>query len=58
MLKDAAIDRLTLPTKATAITVAMHGGNTFHTNMFSIENVAFEVAVILLVKVPDMRSAK
>ncbi len=31
----AAMAMLTAATKAMATTVAMHGGNTFHTNMFS-----------------------
>ena len=41
-----------------ATTVAAHGGMTFQTNMFSSVKTAFEVAVIRLVKVPGMRSAK
>ena len=34
-IRTAAIGRLTVTTKATAATVATHGGNTFQTNMFS-----------------------
>jgi hypothetical protein len=53
-----AIARLTLAMKMMATTVAAHGGITFQTNMFSSVKTAFEVAVIRLVKVPGMRSAK
>jgi hypothetical protein len=41
-----------------AITVAIQGGITFHTDMFCKVNTALEVAVIRLVNVPGMRSAK
>ena len=36
----------------------MHGGITFHTNMFSTVNTAFEVAVMRLVSMPGSRSEK
>ena len=35
-----------------APTVAMHGGSTLQTNMFSMVKTAFDVAVIRLVNVP------
>ncbi len=38
--------------------VATSGGSTFQTNMFSIWNTAFEVAVMRLVSTPGKRSAK
>ena len=38
--------------------VAMHGGNTFQTNMFSTVNTALEVAVMRLVSIPGSRSEK
>ena len=41
-----------------AAIVAMHGGNTFQTNMFSTVKIAFEVAVIRLVSMPGRRSEK
>ena len=41
-----------------AHTVAMHGGSTFHTSMFSMVNSALEVAVMRLVSVPGERLAK
>ena len=41
-MRTSAIDRLTFATKATAATVATHGGSTFHTNMFSVVNTAFD----------------
>ena len=40
------------------VTVAVHGGRTFHTNMFSAVNTALEVAVTRLVNVPGRRSEK
>ncbi len=43
---------------AMATAVATHGGSTFHTNMFSTVNTAFDVAVIRLVSMPGSRSAK
>ena len=54
----AAIGRLTVPTNMIATKVAMHGGNTFQTNMFSRVKTALDVAVIRLVNVPGIRSAK
>ena len=54
----AAIVRLTVPISAIAAMVAMQGGNTFQTNMFSTVNTALEVAVIRLVSIPGSRSAK
>ena len=56
--RPAAIAGLTVATQAIETSVATHGGSTFHMNMFSIVNTAFEVAVIRLVKVPGSRSAK
>ena len=50
--------RLTVATKPIAMTVAMQGGMTFQTDMFCSVNTALDVAVIRLVKVPGMRSAK
>ena len=41
-----------------APSVAAQGGKTFHIDMFSIWNMAFEVAVMRLVSVPGRRSAK
>ena len=54
----AAIGRLTVPISAIAATVAMHGGNTFQTNMFSTVKTALEVAVMRLVSIPGSRSEK
>ncbi|WP_258286176.1 hypothetical protein, partial [Escherichia coli] len=51
-ISTADIVRLTVPTRVIAAKVAMHGGNTFHTNMFSTVNTAFDVAVIRLVSMP------
>ena len=56
--RPAAIGRLTVPIRTIAAIVAMHGGNTFQTNMFSTVKTAFEVAVIRLVSMPGSRSAK
>ena len=56
--RHAAIGRLTVRTNPIAANVAAHGGSTFHTNMFSTMNTAFEVAVTRLVSMPGMRSAK
>ena len=56
--RPAAIGRLTVPTKAMAQTVAMHGGSTFHTSMFSTVNRALEVAVTREVSVPGEAAAK
>ena len=53
--RQAAIDQLTVATKAMAQTVARQGGITFHTIMFSIVKNAFEVAVMRLVSVPGER---
>ena len=57
-IKPADIGRLTVPIRAIAATVAMHGGNTFQTNMFSTEKTAFDVAVMRLVSIPGNRSEK
>ena len=38
--------------------VAMHGGRTFHINMFSIWNAALDVAVMRPVSMPGRRLAK
>ncbi len=58
IISPPAIGRLTVPISVIAATVAMQGGNTFHTSMFSTVNTAFEVAVIRLVSIPGIRSAK
>ena len=52
------IGRLMVQTSAIAATVATHGGNTFHMNMFSAVKTAFDVAVTRLVSMPGRRSAK
>ncbi len=57
-VSSAAIGKLTVPIKVIAAMVAMQGGNTFQTSMFSTVYTAFEVAVIRLVSIPGMRSAK
>ena len=57
-VKTAAIDVLTVMTKAIAANVATHGGSTFQTNMFSAVKTAFDVAVMRLVSMPGRRSAK
>ena len=54
----AAMGALTVTTKPMAISVAMHGGITFQTDMFCKVKTALEVAVIRLVNVPGIRSAK
>jgi hypothetical protein len=41
-----------------APSVATQGGSTFHTNMFSMVKMAFEVAVMRLVSMPGNRSWK
>src|SRR5207249_5685779 len=41
-INPADIARLTVPISSIAETVAMHGGNTFQTNMFSTVNTALE----------------
>ena len=56
--KPAAIATLIVATNAIAATVAAHGGNTFHIDMFSTVNTAFDVAVTRLVNIPGKRSAK
>ena len=57
-IRPAAIGRLTVPISAIAQTVAMQGGNTFQTNMFSTVKTAFDVAVMRLVSIPGSRSEK
>ncbi len=57
-ISPADIARLTVPISSMAETVAMHGGNTFQTNMFSTVNTAFDVAVMRLVSMPGRRSEK
>ncbi len=54
----AAMGTLTVTTKAMATTVAMQGGKTFQTDMFCKVKTALDVAVIRLVNVPGIRSAK
>jgi len=54
----AAMGALTVTTNAIAISVAMHGGRTFQTDMFCKVKTALEVAVIRLVNVPGIRSMK
>ena len=56
--KPADIATLTVPIRRMAEMVAMHGGNTFQTNMFSTVNTALEVAVMRLVSIPGSRSEK
>ena len=58
MINPADIAKLTVPIRRIAETVAMHGGNTFQTNMFSTVNTAFDVAVMRLVSMPGSRSEK
>ena len=53
-----AICKLTVPINAIAAAVAMHGGITFQTNMFSTVKTAFDVAVMRLVSIPGNRSEK
>ena len=53
-----AISGLTVPIRAIAATVAMHGGSTFQTNMFSTVKTALDVAVMRLVSIPGSRSEK
>ena len=43
-IRVAAIGRLIVSTNAIAATVATQGGSTFHMNMFSAVNMAFDVA--------------
>jgi hypothetical protein len=57
-INTAAMGTLTVTTKAMAMTVAMQGGMTFHTDMFCKVKTALDVAVIRLVNVPGIRSAK
>jgi hypothetical protein len=57
-INTAAIGTLTVTTKAMATRVAMQGGKTFHADMFCKVKTALDVAVIRLVSVPDIRSAK
>ena len=52
------MDKLTVPIRLMAATVAIHGGRTFQTNMFSTEKIAFDVAVMRLVSIPGRRSVK
>src|SRR6188474_1394774 len=54
----AAMPQLTVATRAIAQIVAMQGGSTFHTSMFSTVKSAFDVAVMRLVSVPGERLAK
>ena len=53
-----AMTGLTVAIRAIAAIVAMHGGSTFQTNMFSTVKTAFEVAVMRLVSMPGRRSEK
>ena len=57
-INTAAMGTLTVTTKAMAMSVAMQGGMTFHTDMFCKVKTALDVAVIRLVNVPGIRSAK
>ena len=57
-ISPADIARLTVPISRMAETVAMHGGNTFQTNIFSTVNTALDVAVMRLVNIPGNRSEK
>ena len=54
----ADIGRLTLPNKVLSVMVAIQGGNTFQTNMFSTVKTALDVAVMRLVSIPGNRSEK
>ncbi len=54
----AAMGKLTVTTKPIATIVATHGGSTFQTDMFCRVKTALEVAVMRLVNVPGIRSAK
>ena len=47
-----------MPINAIAATVAMHGGSTFQTNIFSTVKTALDVAVMRLVSIPGRRSEK
>ena len=53
-----AMAGLTVSTTMMAPSVAMQGGSTLHTNMFSMVKTAFDVAVIRLVNVPGSRLKK
>jgi hypothetical protein len=53
-----AIGTLTESNRMMAPSVATQGGSTFHTNMFSMVKMAFEVAVMRLVSMPGNRSWK
>ena len=57
-INPAAIIQFTVLISAMAATVAMQGGNTFQTNMFSTVKTALEVAVMRLVSIPGSRSEK
>ena len=57
-IRPADIAGLTVPISRIAEMVAMHGGITFHTIMFSTVNTAFDVAVMRLVSMPGSRSEK
>ena len=57
-INPAAIIQFTVLISAMAATVAMQGGNTFQTNMFSTVNTALDVAVMRLVSMPGSRSEK
>ena len=54
----ADIIGLTVPISTIAATVAMQGGNTFQTNMFSTVKTALDVAVMRLESIPGIRSEK
>src|SRR3979411_1025439 len=55
-IRPADIGKLTVPISAIAAIVAMQGGSTFQTNIFSTVKTAFDVAVIRLVSIPGNRS--
>ena len=55
---DLSLDQKDMTHRTIAAIVAMHGGNTFQTNMFSTVKTAFDVAVIRLVSMPGRRSEK
>src|SRR5262245_32581099 len=57
-IRQAAISQLTVATSAIDQTVAMQGGRTFHTSMFSTVNNALEVAVTRDVRVPGGEEEK
>ena len=58
MIRPAAMSKLTVRDQRDRAHVAMQGGSTFHTSMFSTVNSALEVAVMREVSVPGERRAE